>query len=959
MSAKTSFNPNIMADAPVKIDYLSGLLSQASNIDRERYLNDQQSHNNQPEIDDQKASSLSQDGVLSINVESSYASASYAYCQINIFIQDINDNPPLARISPLPRFARKQQKQTRDSSLMYVSETTAVNQILAYVAVYDPDAGENGTIKSIDLTLTSFRQPSAERINERLTRIKLLQDAGYEVPNLATAKNKPSTLPFKLNKIGEKMYTIQLAEELNYNVVDSYEIEMRIQDSGTRPQLETKTTISLEVVENNKFQPLFINKQTELVFTEATYSPAETIVFSRDSNPSLQWPVVYKFTAVDLDENRNGQVTYQFFNNPYSGKGRDSAKAKQLFMSTFQLNANSGELTLLRALNRDEIDGDWLNLTVVARDNAIRNKKSSNFTISIQVADVNNNKPIFEAASANYTIYLEPTGEFIEAAEKVRKTTGLKGFKQIGSLRIKDVDSFKANSRLFNQTESDTFLFKDVSCMRSFRFDMEKSSSDENFPFVFLIESESLSSGSEAQLAENVRCQLTIWLDLNNAVGISSISKRELVEFRLIVKDNGAGNLNDEASSVLVRIDVKQAGGEDLIQIGPLGNSTMDISDTVEIHAAAGGHVAEFFLASNSSVSIEKVTLLERDIHNMPILVDTGRTDVFKIDNFRLKIDETARYGPYLIELSLRTVLDGQVSRSFERIQLVLGNDFNGEYTQLLNDYNRHNQATLSGKFQSKDSDILRLFASSSKSSVTSAILFNSQSTLNQFALLFCIVAFIVLMLFTSCICFLCKRRCQSSKKQQKDSLKTDSKKTLNVSDASSKLDDSQGGFNQIRIDQSSQKSTYDEKRIIFIDPKDKVNRYLEGLSSIGSNDIIINTEQLRNDSSSPPTSMSSLGDSTKKTSQIQQHSIKSTTSLSCISDEGCYGSSDFSTESNNNKLSQFKQLRHSQQQQYFSPSSMQQSQNHYIHNLSRFEKIYNETNMNQQAVTAISGSYV
>jgi len=946
-----------MSDAPVKIDYLTGLLSQASNIDREMYLNDQQSRNKKFETDYQE--SANQDGILSLNIESSYASASYAYCQVNIFIQDINDNPPIARISPVSRF-QKQSRQKQNPNQIQVSEITAVNQILAYVAVYDSDAGENGTIKSIDLTLTSFKQPSVERINRRMAKIKLLQNAGYEVPILPKVENNPA-LPFKLNKIGNKMYTIQLAEKLNYNLGESYEIEMRIQDNGTRPQLETKTTISLTVIENNKFEPLFINKQTELIINEASYSPIETVVLNRVSNTEFQWPVVYKFVAVDLDENKNGQVTYQFLNNPYFGKYTESEKAKQLLFSTFHLDANNGELTLLRALNREEIDGDWLNITVIARDNAARNKKSSNFTVRIKVADSNNNKPFFETTSENYTIFLEPitiTTKPIKLTETREEFLGLKGFKQIGSLRVKDKDSFKANSDLYNQTESDMFLFKETTCMRSFSFNLEKSYKNEDFPFVFLVDRESLPSGSE-QLAEDVRCQLTIWLDLNNAVGINSISKRESIEFRLTVKDNGPGGLNDEMSSVLVKIDLKQTGNEDLIQIQSMANSTIEISDAVEIRSEASGYVAQFVLVKNSSVNIEKVTLLERDNRNMPILTDVESQDVFKIDNLRLKVEENARQGPYLIELSLNTFLNGQISRSLERVQLVLGNDLKKEFTGLLKEYNEHNQAALNGKFQSSYSDILRLFSSGKSQPVTSASLFNRQSPLNQFALLVCIVSFILFMLFTSCVCCLCKKKCQTDRKnKQKDKLKNDSKKTLNVSDSSSKLDDSQGGFNQIRIDQSSQKSTYDEKKIIFIDHKDKVNRYLEGLSSIGSNDVMINADQMRNISSSPPTSMSSLGDSTKKTTQIQQHSIKSTTSLSCISDEGCYGSSDFSTESINNKLSHYKQNLHPQQQ-YFSPTALQQSQSHYIHNLSRFEKIYNDTSVNQQAVTAISGSYV
>ena len=89
------------------------------------------------------------------------------------------------------------------------------------------------------------------------------------------------------------------------------------------------------------------------------------------------------------------------------------------------------------------------------------------------------------------------------------------------------------------------------------------------------------------------------------------------------------------------------------------------------------------------------------------------------------------------------------------------------------------------------------------------------------------------------------------------------------------------------------------------------------------------------------------------------------------MSDEGCYGSSDFSSErdTNNVAIKLLKQIQQPNIPIYSSLSLLQQKkhqlqQNYCINNLSRFEKLYNnknelENNANIQVVTSISGSYV
>lgn len=682
--------------------------------------------------------------------------------------------------------------------------------------------------------------------------------------------------------------------------------------------------------------------------------------------------------AVDLDDNKHGQVKYQFLNNPYINVNQPLVESKKLFTSTFSLNENTGELRLLRALDRDLIDGDYVNLTIMAIDNGSRlqTRKSSNFTLRIHVSDLNNNKPEFNMNKVNYTIYLQPS-EAPSNVEKIPFTNTL--FKQIGSLTVHDKDSVKANSKEFNKsitsTESSKFHFKDNNCRQALHFELNTNS--EHFPFVFLVEQQQHLNNR----IQSTNCLFTIWLDLNDIIGMNFISDRKSIEFEVRVTDNG-NNQQQRESKVLIHIDLNEIN-TDLFQFKAAVNNSINSSDKIKIETdlpSAANSIAEFTSSSKdfqvTIALVNKITLIN---NNQPGLtnIDTALFQIITNDNHKnLQLnDQSTEPGIYLIDLNITA----NSMSSFEQIQLLLDSNSTIALTQLLESYNNGNQATLKSNKLTNDLDFIHLqgllFGNNTEFSIKASI-FNTQSTINQFILLTCIVLFIILSLFMCCICLLVKRKCFKARSLKKG---LNTNKHLNVSDSSSKFDDDQshGGFNQIRIDQSSQKSLSEsDRKAIFINPSDKVNHYLDGLSSIGSNDALINARNI----SSPPTSLSSLEDSTKKTNdQNSSSSDKSISSLSCISDEGCYGSSDFSTESNHRFSKQIKK----QQQQYFSPSTIQQTQQkHYIQNLSRFEKIYNkkaevvETCHNQQqrsnlatpvnfnnnqnqVITAISGSYV
>uniref|UniRef100_A0A8C1MAR4 Protocadherin-16 n=1 Tax=Cyprinus carpio TaxID=7962 RepID=A0A8C1MAR4_CYPCA len=89
--------------------------------------------------------------------------------------------------------------------------------------------------------------------------------------------------------------------------------------------------------------------------------------------------VVVYVMAVDADQGENGRVTYRIQSGNTRGK--------------FSLNSDTGSLSILRPVDREE--QDLYNLTIVAEDHGLQQHSSSQL-LSIQVIDVNDEAPTFE-----------------------------------------------------------------------------------------------------------------------------------------------------------------------------------------------------------------------------------------------------------------------------------------------------------------------------------------------------------------------------------------------------------------------------------------------------------------------------------------------------------------------------------------------------------------------------------
>ena len=1112
----------------IKIDSKTGILSQKSNIDREKnvitgIMDYEKSsptlvnYMSKSKVSNKQSAEM---GLIRFNIEASYESMTYGYSKVNIFIRDVNDNPPVAKIRPLASYVRSNlnklslpQSSSNEITNLYVSENTAANQILAYVGVNDPDAGENGTIKSIDLTLINYRKPSNQTLKQReikyeqlkkfhqsITHLKNRNDFGYEkitcilqqyakqskMTSFQFQQQQQPQIPFKLNKINDKLYTIQLTSKLDFKNFESYSVEMRIQDNGTRPQLESKTRINLNVLDQNDNYPIFINSQNKIKIVENRYD-IDALV--NEDIEKYEWPVIFKANAIDLDDDYNGLIKYSLLNNPFLVENFTTAEeAKILLESTFSLNKDTGELKLLRSINSDNLNKNQMDLIIMAIDQSDTQKLNKTIKITIEIIDTNNNQPVFDAEKYSYKFNFDQSG----FSDKQQEWSN---YKQIASsIYLTDSDSFEVNSKEFvaeniakassliktaflndimsesTQNIKPKFLYNDEKCFKTFNFNLIDVSLNNNMinSFIFFVESD---EKTNRLYSNKVTCKMSIWLDMNKfKLSYFNSTNKISINFDLLVEDFGLKNETNRdkagysSSKANFNIELNNNGFEnDEIIFEKVFNKTndnkyfidkneIDLFESQKSHKENNDYIviSEFEIQKacelksvnkldrylNDSTKLEKIDYM----NNIKLIKSSNELNKYKIVFKRSEkpLINKKILGVYLLDLY---IISNMNVRTLKKIELILynNNKRNQTYisgTTMLNEYNKEldsflmNENQLVSKQNSEnsiiDSSLIQfqnlLFGTSntnsqdaaasfffSQNSLLNGLFLNNRSTFIQIIIISLIISVIILATLICCIILLIKRNCSKSsqnhhKKGNKKSCNKSSTKTINVIDDESittatsetkKFDElnnsneeENGGFitRIIKMDECNDKKIL---RLGLDNSKEKVNRYLDGLNGYEKQQVIIVSAEQNpssSSSSSSPTSSSSIVDSkknliipvdmydNKKSSfkynsnnnncNVNKNDKLSTTSSSCISDEGCYGSSDFSTESNNNKLVTNKNLKsilinnNTQSPVVSLPQSMRQQKNYCINNLTRFEKIYNNKNdldltMNENKITS------
>ncbi|KAF3838330.1 hypothetical protein F7725_010098 [Dissostichus mawsoni] len=205
------------------------------------------------------------------------------------------------------------------SLLNTVKEDAAIGTAIALVSVFDKDGGKNGMV------------------------------------NCKMSNN----VPFKLESNYKNYYSLVVDGPLDRERASQYNISITATDEGS-PPLTSTSVIKVHVSDVNDNKPLF----------------TENII-----NKTVRSAVIKTVSAIDADNNQNGQVSYSIL----------KSNSNSLPLSTMvNINSETGDIVSLQSFNYEELK--MFQFKVQATDSGVP-PLSSNVTVNVLILDENDNNP--------------------------------------------------------------------------------------------------------------------------------------------------------------------------------------------------------------------------------------------------------------------------------------------------------------------------------------------------------------------------------------------------------------------------------------------------------------------------------------------------------------------------------------------------------------------------------------
>ncbi|XP_072252476.1 protocadherin alpha-3-like [Leuresthes tenuis] len=213
---------------------------------------------------------------------------------------------------------------TVTSLLTTVKEDVQAGTAVALVSVLDKDNGENGAIKVVIA-------------NEN---------------------------PFKLDTNYKNYYSLVVNGPLDRETMNEYNITIVATDEGT-PALFSTSIVNIQVSDVNDNPPCFSEQLLN--------------VYVRENSPVGE--VIKSVSAVDVDIDRNSQVSYSFLKS-----NSDTLQSSTMV----NINSETGDIVSLQSFNYEELK--TFQFKVQATDSGVP-PLSSNVTVNVFILDENDNSP--------------------------------------------------------------------------------------------------------------------------------------------------------------------------------------------------------------------------------------------------------------------------------------------------------------------------------------------------------------------------------------------------------------------------------------------------------------------------------------------------------------------------------------------------------------------------------------
>ncbi len=237
--------------------------------------------------------------------------------------------------------------------------------------------------------------------------------------------------------IDENLGGIVITSPLDREAGATVNLTVAARDQGIPESLQDTIQVVIQLLDVNDFTP---------TFTQASY---EATV---NENSAASTTVV-QLEAVDDDEGVNGTVTYSIIQGD---------------VDTFTIDSQTGEITTLRSLDREELE--IYELVVEAVDNPDNSsfRLSSDVNVTILVGDRNDNAPIFDQSLYNISI-LDSVRRFDEIIQvnAADADIGANGQISYDILNAQSSDRFSINedtgivfvNRLFNFEDQPVYMY--------------------------------------------------------------------------------------------------------------------------------------------------------------------------------------------------------------------------------------------------------------------------------------------------------------------------------------------------------------------------------------------------------------------------------------------------------------------------------------------------------------------
>ena len=253
---------------------------------------------------------------------------------------------------------------------------TSPNTAYATMNIRITDVNDNAPEISID-TLTPSGRALIEEDSVHGTFVAYVSVRDRDADGLQEFSCTLSdTSVFQLESLQRTRYQVVTKNVLDREAIPSYNLTVTCRDSGEPEVLSTTRDILITVTDKNDNAPLFTSDEY-------------TAEISENNNIG---DLILQVTAVDLDEDINGEVTYQL-----------SAEVSEYFL----LNPQSGIITANTVFDYERLPG--ITFVVYSLDRGVP-VQTSTAVVTLSIKDTNDEAPTFLQLSYTFRVREEQDG---------------------------------------------------------------------------------------------------------------------------------------------------------------------------------------------------------------------------------------------------------------------------------------------------------------------------------------------------------------------------------------------------------------------------------------------------------------------------------------------------------------------------------------------------------------------